>query len=1385
MNQKGKKMVALLIATQMLTGSLYVGSTAIAAPAPITGTPYQVDGNYDVNVKHIVINQVYGGGTDPNDQGTYASNGFIELYNPTDSDISLEGWSLHYAYAKDAKTGVSENWIQLNLKNTIKAHSSYLVIGASTIKPEDVISPFPPSHDVSTKYDQKLIDENGHDVYIHNKGLKVVLLSNTNSLNTANPFSPTMVAGYVDMLGTAGNSDGNKIDGYETAYSTGKDASNSKKIGLRRVGFSDSDNNKTDFELIDYSAASLNGKGPRYSGDLAWGQAAPELGIATKELANANVGSPYSVTTSVYGGTLPYIYTATGLPAGLTINQDGRITGTPTTEGISSVTLTVTDSANPSVVANKAFTLTVQPPQIADKLSVEKISQYTVGTSSKDGGVAEIVKYNKDNGKMYIVNGASNPPSVDIVALTTDAILTKEKSILIKQLSETDGFVYGDLTSIDINTLTKRVVVAIQEADSMKKGKILMLDYDGNLLKTYETGVQPDMVKFTSDGKYILTADEAEPRTAAGDPEGSVTIIDTLTHVSTLVKFDNPAVIDDLVHIRGASDPATGKITGSGPKTDAVFDLEPEYIALNANEKKAYIALQENNAIAIIDIASKSVDVVKGLGYKDFNQPKNALDLVKDGLIHLENVPFFGMYMPDGIASYSLNGKQYLFTANEGDATEWPADSDNPTRINATTISKIRGGLNPESAAATFLAGKTAYDKVEVVSDMGNDGIYMYGGRSFSVWDADTMSQVYDSGSDFETITSQRLPDYFNASNSKTEKDDRSAKKGPEPEYVTVGQVGSKAFAFVGLERIGGVMTYDVTNPENPVFANYINTRDFSKGLDTDTGPEGLEFIPATSSPTGLPLLLVANEVGGTIAALQMNITKVTLDKTALSFIPNGAGAQLTADITPVGGTDRTVTWTSSNSSVAQVDAYGFVKPGSIEGTAVITVHSADGYGIAEAIATVKAAGSTGDGYIPPVKPDQPDTGKNVLSEKALTVTKGTNADGQAVNQVTVNAEELKAVLTAAVAAAGAGKQAEVNITMPSLQGATTVTLPAAALIRGNGKDTPVSINIETGDAVYTLPLNSLNLPNDGTVSVRVSITPVPNTTLKTLENQANAIGAELAGNMALEFQVFLISGSQEKEWTDFGSTYISRAIYIPASANGTNVSAVMVDPTTGELIFVPHVRTTLNGKAAVEMKRPGNSIYTLIQFNKTFKDLNGHWAKAEVEAMASKLIIKGVNDDDFAPEKAITRAEFTSLLVRSLGLAAGKGSTAFQDVAPSAWYAGSIETAVHFGLVNGISPVEFAPNDSITRAQMAVMIAHAMEMVDATNLSAGKTESLNKFSDSASIPKWASAQAALLADKGIMLGDTKGAFAPSNNATRAQAAVILQRTLKQLNFSN
>lgn len=504
----------------------------------------------------------------------------------------------------------------------------------------------------------------------------------------------------------------------------------------------------------------------------------------------------------------------------------------------------------------------------SDALGIRKIASYSVGTSSEDGGVAEIVRYNQDNGKFYLINGSSEPASIDIVPLKASGELTKESTINVQALAEqSSGFTFGDLTSIDINTVTQQIAVAVQEADANKTGKILLLDYAGKLVKEYPTGVQPDMVKFTSDGRYILTADEGEPRVEGIDPEGSVTVVDTKENQVKHVKFDNPAVIDDKVHIRGTAN-GDGIITGSGSKADAVTDLEPEYIALSGDEKTAYVSLQENNAIAAIDIAAGKVISVKGLGFKDLSDPRNSLDLVEDGEIRLENVPFLGMYMPDGIDAYTIDGKTYLFTANEGDATEWDG------RVGVTKLKDL-AGLNPESKAGQFLkdSGDT-YDDVEVATDMGPDGVYMYGARSFSIWNADDMKQVYDSGNEFEKITSERLPDVFNSNHSKVNKDKRSPKKGPEPEYITVGEVDGKLYAFTGLERIGGVMAYDVTNPEKPQFAAYLNPRDFTKKLDTDTGPEGLEFIPAEASPTNRPLLLVANEVSGTVAVLELGAPK-------------------------------------------------------------------------------------------------------------------------------------------------------------------------------------------------------------------------------------------------------------------------------------------------------------------------------------------------------------------------------------------------------------------------------------------------------------------------------------------------------------------------------
>jgi len=949
-----KKAIALLLTAQLAVGSMGIGGVyAEPAGAPIAGTPYAADNSYDVTVPHVVIHQVYGAGL-VEDPAVLLSHGFIELFNPADVDVDLSEWTLYYAdRGSNAQTGPTLGWEKLELSGEIKAKSSYLIVGKATGASN-------PKLDLTGKGDLEW------DRFINNKGMKVVLMSNQQPLDDVadvNPFE-SKPEGYVDMIGTASNDKNSTIDGFETDYPTGSAEGTSKKKALRRVDFADTDNNKLDFQQIDYELAAgveLAAVSPRSSADGDWDNMPDPLAVETLSLPTAYENQPYSAAVVAVGGKAPYTYEADGLPEGLSISADGVISGTPVsiTSG-TAVTIKVKDSSSPAVEATQVLSFVVQAyhPVVEDAFEVAKIAEYAVGVSNADGGVAEIVKYNRDNGKFYLVNGAANPPSLDIVDLgNASGVLQKDKSVLVKELAETDGFVFGDLTSVDINTAAKRVFVAVQEEDANKPGKILVLDYDGELIDEYPAGVQPDMIKSTSDGRYVLTADEAEPRTGAVDPPGSVTIVDTDTGEYTHVYFNDTSVIDDAVHIRGAADPADGKIKSKGTKEDAYLDLEPEYIALSEDNRIAYVALQENNAIASIDIESKKVLSVKGLGLKSFNEAANALDLQRDNRILLENAPFYGIYMPDGMASHTINGQTYLFTANEGDATEWPG------RTNASTIGTMKGQLNTDSEAYAFLNGTTKYDSVEVVSDMGHDGIYMYGGRSFSIWNADTMELVYDSGSDFEVITGQRVPEYFNVSNSKITMDDRSTKKGPEPEDIKVGLVGNHAFAFIGLERVGGFMTYDVTNPEAPAFVNYTNTRVFANSqgkvnLDTDTGPEGLEFIPAAISPTGLPLLLVAYEVGGKVGVYQLEVTKVSLSENSLSLTAGGTGAKLSADVEPMGEGEAAVIWSSSDESVANVDANGNVTPLKV-GKAVITAISADGYGSAEATVTVTADSAT------------------------------------------------------------------------------------------------------------------------------------------------------------------------------------------------------------------------------------------------------------------------------------------------------------------------------------------------------------------------------------------------------------------------------------------
>ena len=444
------------------------------------------------------------------------------------------------------------------------------------------------------------------------------------------------------------------------------------------------------------------------------------------------------------------------------------------------------------------------------------------------------------------------------------------KNINIKEIVENNykGFSYGDMTSVAVSPNGEKLAVAIQSSDYSVAGclAVFLCGADGTLSfdQIYEAGVQPDMVTFTPDSKKILSADEGEPRNGyeAGsiDPKGTVTVIDltnqNVSHLDFTV-FDSEAKRAELVQ--------NGVILKKG--TAPSVDLEPEYIA--ANDKTAYVTLQEANAIAIVDLQTLSIENICSAGYEDYEKYPIDIDK-KDAAYRPVSYPSLrGIRMPDGISLFESNGKTYIVTANEGDSREWNE------YLNEAECNFGKGQTSPSgkiTAENSGLTGKVVFFDQNDYEGLNSEYDYLFGGRSFTVYcvDGSGMKEVYTSGNELEAKTAAYFPQYFNCSNDSAEIDDRSGKKGVEAESVTIGTVGEKTYAFIGLERIGGVMAYDITNPDKILFANYINSRDFSKDIAGDVSPEGLCMISASESADGNAYLLASCEVSGTVAAYKL-----------------------------------------------------------------------------------------------------------------------------------------------------------------------------------------------------------------------------------------------------------------------------------------------------------------------------------------------------------------------------------------------------------------------------------------------------------------------------------------------------------------------------------
>lgn len=477
-----------------------------------------------------------------------------------------------------------------------------------------------------------------------------------------------------------------------------------------------------------------------------------------------------------------------------------------------------------------------------------------------DEGAAEISAFDPLSQRLFVTNSAKN--TIEIVSMKSPESMVSIDSI---DISAIGGYINS------VAAFNGLIVAAIEAPVKQDSGFVYAFDTNGVELWHVTVGALPDMVAFNEDGSKIVVACEGEPSgDYLNDPEGSVGIIDVATQAVSIARFTafNGESIQNLK--------AQG-IRIYGPNATVAQDLEPEYVTIKGNT--AYITCQENNAIAIVDIPTATVTDLMGLGYKDHSLPGMGLDIPKTDKAFISNWPFKGVYMPDAISSYTVGGKTYLLTANEGDAREYEYDVDSATTILAyTDEAKIK---NLKLDPITFpnyeiiqdLAGdlKTSIALVDTTADGLQTEIYTFGARSFTIWDAATGDVVFESGDQFEQITASLYPFNFNAADDDNSAKDRSDDKGPEPEAITVGEVDGKMYAFIGLERMGGIMVYDITDPSNVTFVEYTNNRNFAthpedeEDIHGDNGPEGLIFIPATQSPNNTALLVVSNEVSGTV----------------------------------------------------------------------------------------------------------------------------------------------------------------------------------------------------------------------------------------------------------------------------------------------------------------------------------------------------------------------------------------------------------------------------------------------------------------------------------------------------------------------------------------
>lgn len=525
-------------------------------------------------------------------------------------------------------------------------------------------------------------------------------------------------------------------------------------------------------------------------------------------------------------------------------------------------------------------------------LAVEPVGTYETGIF--DQSAAEIVAHHAASQRVMVVN--ANSGEIDVLDISDPTAPTLLHSV--------DAGADTTINSVAVRA-DGLAVATVEPADKTAPGEVIFFDAAGagEVLGRAGVGSLPDMVTITEDGAHALVANEAEPaEDYLVDPEGSVSVLTLPADLSGLAAVEVRTADFRAFNAEGALPEGVRVFGQVGASTTVAQNLEPEYVTTSGG--KAYVSLQENNALAVVDIASATVEAIHPLGTVDLTEVPMDISN-RDDAINIRNWPIRSFLMPDAIEAYSAGGDTYIVTANEGDARDWEAYSEE-ARIKdlgsdgLAPICEGYAGMTAgeiESFREDANAGRLTITTADGLNADGTcyEQIHGYGGRGFSIVDADG-NRVFNSDDEFEQIIAEAVPEYFNSNHSESGFDGRSDDKGPEPEGVALGEIDGRTYAFIGLERVGGVMVYDITVPQAASFVTYVNNRDFSHSVEDDgdavlsqagdLGPEGLAFIPAADSPTGQDLLVVGNEVSGTTTVF--GITSLRSD--GESYPANGSG---------------------------------------------------------------------------------------------------------------------------------------------------------------------------------------------------------------------------------------------------------------------------------------------------------------------------------------------------------------------------------------------------------------------------------------------------------------------------------------------------------------